>query len=136
MGIQLITNNDVFSSSDYLNPDEVGIYVSGGDTFKQANIRPLTGFASYNGPIGAAVYPNNRTFNDDDTTTIYGYVNLRADFDNSGELGQINGSISNFMTRAIYDPGDPIAPRRVPGSLTLQQANIGNSHSGFFEGGV
>ena len=134
MGVWAITNSSVLSSSSFLNPDEIGIYVDGGETFKPDNITSLTGGVSYNGPVQAHIYPNNRSIGQDDIQTVYGYVNLGANFDTADELGFVSGSMSGFHTQADYF--NSIQPRAYSGTLVLEESRIGDSHSGFFNGDV
>lgn len=59
-----------------------------------------------------------------------GRVNLNADFGDGNNLGSISGDLSN-LTVGTFDRGNDIS-----GRLLLNAANIGNDHSGFFDGDV
>lgn len=74
--------------------------------------------------------------------SVYGNINLTADFGDASSLGHIEGRIDNIKglasTESLYMPinngSTIVAP--LPGSLNLERAAIGESHSGFFAGNV
>ena len=124
---------------------EVGMFADGGDPFRQNNLRGITGNATYSGPIIAYLWPNNFKVGDNPDAQTYGGlslsdasgcdygvpnrcadINLNVNFDGNN-LGVISGTIDNLRGRD---------GTRVNGSLNLREANIGESHSGFFNSTV
>ena len=111
---------------------EFGVFVDGNDPFSQEKIGILTGTASYGG-LAFAVYLDTNT----DPVTGVGKddelladVNLTANF----ERGTIGGWLSNFRSSSDGRWTYPTSLTAFPTSLTLKDASIGDSHSGFFTG--
>ncbi len=100
---------------------ESGAFADGSDLFRQSNLTALTGTADYNGAF-AGLYADK---SEGEINYIDGAVNLTADFGGASDLGTIRGRATDIHSD---DYG------RLSGSITLGQANIGSSNSGFFEG--
>ena len=113
--------------------NEIGVFVDGGDPFLQDNFHQLTGKLSYSGPFGGSLYKNNVIAAATSTTygpSLYGEINLTADFNNISDLG----SISGYIDLEFLDQGNSI--QSYSGRLNLERSAVGNSHSGFFDGNV
>ena len=130
--------------SDIFN---IATYVVGGDPFRN-NMSSIIGTATYSGSVhGYIVKPNfiagsgspNYDLNDPihnsvndsrdvSSNYLFARISLMADFDNQNSLGSISGYVDNFTT----------VKRRnsLSGRLNLERSDIGNSHSGFFDGNV
>ena len=117
---------------------EYGVFVDGNDPFRQENLSPLTGSATYTG-WGFADYIDTNI--DPETgvgkaaslllgTGLLLDARLTANF----ESGTVSGSLSNFRSMWDSDWAHPTLLTDLPTSLTLKSASIGNSHSGFFTG--
>ena len=115
-GVWLFVPDNATSADDVV----LGAFADGNDPFRQSNLVALQGTARYVG--GAAGVYTDRSEN----WAGYwaGNVTLDADFGGRSDLGSINGSVTGIETDGEL----------VSGSLRLDQANIGSSNSGFFEG--
>ena len=123
--------------------EEIGLYVTGGNVFSN-NIQNLTGNATYSGPVIALIVPHNVPLTssiDGGRDTLFGNINLTANFEDVDSLGTISGYMNDFRHYEEIDLGNGF--RRgtgevlnYPGSLILEQVNIGNNHGGFFDGNV
>ena len=121
--------------------EEIGLYVTGGNVFSN-NIQNLTGNATYSGPVIALIVPHNVPLTssiDGGRDTLFGNINLTANFEDVDSLGTISGYMNDFRHYEEIDLGNGF--RRgtgevlnYPGSLILEQVNIGNNHGGFFGG--
>ena len=121
------------SVADLAAGSEFGAFADGSDPFDQGNIMALTGEARYDGPA-TAVYIDTA---DDKHTRLSARVSLIADFETGMELGTVRGSVRQFQTTHDGMPG----PRDLSDAeatalpdLTLDDADIGDSDSGFFTG--
>ena len=134
------TRNPPATSADI---EEIGLYVTGGNVFSN-NIQNLTGNATYSGPVMAVIVPHNVPLPssiDGGRGTLFGNINLTANFEDVDSLGTISGYMNDFRHYEEIDLGNGF--RRgtgevlnYPGSLILEQVNIGNNHGGFFDGNV
>ena len=125
-------------SAQFYKDIEYGFFVNGSDPFDQENIQPLTGTATYNGDAFALYIDTNIN-----PRTGYGKevgleasVTLTAEFGSGSENGTVSGSIRNFQSPG-YEPEYPDEPdglATVPTALTLNNAPISDTHSGFFTG--
>lgn len=115
-GVWLFVPDNATSADDVV----IGAFADGNDPFRQSNLVALQGRARYVG--GAAGVYTDRSEN----WAGYwaGNVTLDADFGGRSDLGSINGSVTG-----IEADGELVS-----GSMRLDQANIGSSNSGFFEG--
>ena len=166
MGIWFTVPPSFYSSDiiSYEDIDSIGAFVDGNDPFSQNNLQSLTGTASYSSPIKVEIYNtslNNMTdnsaraqaFNRNEIinkfdrlySPLHGNINLTVNFDGSDSLGTIEGRIGDFRASFysdnwnnddVIDFDDEIYDGYYPGQLVLDRANIGNSHSGFFNGTV
>ncbi len=113
--------------TDNLADAEVGAFVDGTDPFDDTNILALTGTATYNGGA-SALFLNAST--DEVIEVASENAVLTADFGSASALGTIEGTITEF---AQYE--DDVLVTIMPTvEVTLEQANIGGSDSGFFTG--
>ena len=132
---------------------DLGVFVDGSDPFT-GSIPSLIGKATYSGPLQIKHFNTSKDFYNELTQaneqlskihdaffkhnhgiargTLYGNINLTADFGDVNSLGHIEGRIDNIT--AIIFPG-PV-PGTLSGGLNLERAAIGESHSGFFAGNV
>ncbi len=113
------------------NPDDAESYVGGAfgdgnDPFTQSALPAVIGTADYIGEA-TGIYSATDSATENDATEI-GYFDadaiLTADFGNGSGLGTISGKLTNFE----------VDGESLQGSLILEQASIGSSDSGFFEG--
>ncbi|MCY4236061.1 MAG: hypothetical protein OXE74_07175 [Cyanobacteria bacterium MAG CAR2_bin_4] len=129
--------------------DNIGLFVSGNDPFSQNKITSLSGLVQYNGIAILSFLPNKNTTIDHyrEIREMYGNLVLRVNFGNSNELGKINGTISDFRVglevlisdrnyATIIDYDNNNLNNNLSGILYLEQANVGDSHSGFHEGNI
>jgi len=115
---------------------ESGFFVFGGDPFIQDNLTKLTGSATYLGEIAIRVIGNNRNVNINSLTGVNTFktgdiqadLTMNVNFDNEENLGSISGTIHNLQRDNLN--------LNVLGQINLHNSNIGDSHSGFFEGFV
>ena len=122
-GAWLFVPDDVTNTAGYV----AGAFADGTDPFRQADIQPLQGTATYRG-YAVGTYSLKLA----DPTGIGGFeidafdgvVALTADFASVSGLGTISGSITD-----VEVDGEPLE-----GTLNLGTAAIGSSDSGFFEG--
>ena len=117
-GVWLFVPATASNTDDYV----FGAFADGIDPFYQANIWTLTGNATYAGDA-TGVY-SEKGANSTTIGSFEGDVNLTASFGDADSGGVISGSITNFQL-----DGEATA-----GSLTLGEAAIGPSDSGFFVG--
>ncbi len=122
-GAWLFVPDDVTNSAAYV----AGTFADGTDPFRQEDIQPLQGSATYRGyavgtyslktadPAGIGSFEIN---------VFDGVVALTADFGSDSGLGTISGSITD-----VEVDGETLDAR-----LNLGTAAIGSSDSGFFEG--
>ena len=119
-GIWVYVPDDATNLHDY----EYGAFADGNDPFVQDNLAGLTGTATYTGEDSATgLYANAK---EQQNEFFEADVTLTANFGYGGELGSIEGRIHDMETDGSTLPGNP--------RLTLRSANIGVSHSGFFDG--
>ena len=122
---------------------DIGSFVTGGDLFNDNNM-PIEGEANYQGLgivisfDGNSIYysgnnTNNPTWNNNVIMAL-GDSSLSVDFG----TGIISGTISNFLGSSTKPNQNPTEGRLqdLSGELILNNAKIGNSHSGFFEGNL
>ena len=100
-----------------------GAFVDGNDPFEQSELSALTGVVTYEGEGDVTL-----VYSDADPAVRRNYfpdasVTLRVDFDNE----TISGIVRSFNA-----DGEPVNLNMA--ELTLEEANIGNSNSGFFSG--
>ena len=100
-----------------------GAFVDGNDPFKQSELSALTGVVTYEGEGDVTL-----VYSDADPTARRNYfpdasVSLTVDFDNE----TVSGTIHSFDA-----DGEPVNLSMT--ELTLGEANIGDSDSGFFSG--
>ena len=120
LGLWVYVPNGATTVTDW----EYGVFVDGSAPFDDTNLRGVTGSATYRGPaIGLAVDASET-----EETYWTAEATLNAEFGTSSALGTISGSVRNFVD---VDTNAPL-----PGALsvTLAQAPIGDSNSGFFSG--
>lgn len=119
-GVWLFVPTDEESADEFV----FGAFVDGSDRFMQNALPVLTGTARY---IGEATGIYSETEND---ATQIGYFDanatLDADFGDANGLGTIRGRLTGFE----------VDGEEIPGSLTLESAEIGASDSGFFDGSL
>ena len=129
--------------------EEIGLYVTGGNVFSN-NIQNLTGNATYSGPVYAMIVPHNVSLKTPSEFSpilgggngeFYGNITLTANFEDVNSLGIISGYMDNFRYyeqhyEGVRNSNDPTNVLIYPGSLILEQVNIGNNHGGFFDGNV
>ncbi len=123
-------------SAQFYKEIEYGFFVNGSDPFEQANIASLTGAARYDGNAFALYVDTNidPATNVGKESVLRADVALTASFGGGSENGTVSGSMRNFQH---LDPefADGIGELTTyPTELTLQSAQIGDSHSGFFTG--
>ncbi len=119
-GIWVYVPDDATNLHDY----EYGAFADGNDPFVQDNLAGLTGTATYTGEDRATGLYANAT--EQQNEFFEADVTLTANFGHGGELGSIEGRIHDIETDGATLPGNP--------RLMLGSANIGASHSGFFDG--
>lgn len=121
-------------AADSANLDDVvfGTF-AGGNTPFPANLRGVTGEATYQGDaIGLYLEetpdtPNAAAFN---ATVV-----LTANFGTGSDMGTISGTVRNFSTRPGSTSSSTDQPFSFQGtSLNLGQTPIGNTRAGFFTG--
>ena len=100
-----------------------GAFVDGNDPFEQSELSALTGVVTYEGEGDVTL-----VYSDADPAARRNYfpdasVTLRVDFDNE----TVRGTIHSFNA-----DGEPVNLNMA--ELTLEEANIGDSNSGFFSG--
>ena len=100
-----------------------GAFVDGNDPFEQSELSALTGVVTYEGEGDVTL-----VYSDADPAARRNYfpdasVTLRVDFDNE----TVSGTIRSFNA-----DGEPVNLNMA--ELTLEEANIGDSNSGFFSG--
>ena len=100
-----------------------GAFVDGNDPFEQSELSALTGVVTYEGEGDVTL-----VYSDADPTARQNYfpdasVTLKVDFDNE----TVSGTIHSFNA-----DGEPVNLNVA--ELTLEEANIGDSNSGFFSG--
>ena len=119
---------------------DIGAFVTGGDLFND-NKMPIEGEATYQGFGTVTGFEgDNLTFTNDDNKSrtnafwILGDSSLSVDFGS----GIISGKISNLQIEKVK--ANQIINENnlqdIPGELILNNAKIGNSNSGFFEGNL
>ena len=121
-----------FELADFYKEVEYGGFVNGGDPYEQDNIRALTGTATYRG--GATGWYID-TINEKGSA-LRAAATFTADFGGANGLGTVTGRVHDFESY-----GDGPAERRELNAaelgqleVILEQADIGNLHSGFFTG--
>ncbi|MCY4438760.1 MAG: hypothetical protein OXE53_00905 [Deltaproteobacteria bacterium] len=122
-GAWLFVPDDVTNSAAYV----AGTFADGTDPFRQEDIQPLQGSATYRGRTMGTY--SLKSF---DSTGIAsfeidafnGVISLMADFGDGGGLGTISGSVTDV------EVDDEV----LEATLNLGTAAIGSSGSGFFEG--
>ena len=122
-----ISNNPEFTNTRHL---AIGAFADGSDPFTQSNIQPLSGTINYSGYFQRIMYRTNSSTDNSSNGLVFGQVNLNADFGDGNDLGSVSGDLSN-LTVGTFDRGNDVS-----GRLLLNAANIGNDHSGFFDGDV
>ena len=100
-----------------------GAFVDGNDPFEQSELSALTGVVTYEGEGDVTL-----VYSDENPAARRNYftdasVTLRVDFDNE----TVSGTIHSFNA-----DGEPVNLNMA--ELTLEEANIGDSNSGFFSG--
>ena len=100
-----------------------GAFVDGNDPFEQSELSALTGVVTYEGEGDVTL-----VYSDENPAARRNYfteasVTLRVDFDNE----TVSGTIHSFNA-----DGEPVNLNMA--ELTLEEANIGDSDSGFFSG--
>lgn len=119
-GIWVYVPDDATNLHDY----EYGAFADGNDPFVQDNLAALAGTATYIGEDSATgLYANAK---EQQNEFFEADVTLTANFGYGRDLGSIEGRIHDIETDGSTLPGNP--------RLMLRSANIGASHSGFFEG--
>ena len=88
----LYVPEDVADTDDY----DFGVFAGGGDPFNIANLRALTGTATYEG-AGAGMYYVNGLSSSPEVGLFNADVELTADFGDSSATGFISGEVNNFM---------------------------------------
>ena len=119
-GIWLFVPDNRLSAGDYV----FGVFGDGSDPFEQGNLAALTGAATYEGD--AIGFYSEKTNGNTDIGEFEGDVMLTANFGSSSELGDISGSITDFVVDDVSHTG----------TLNLGTADIGSGNNGFFEGVV
>ena len=146
-----VDGSDPFTSSvssligraTYSGPIRIGFYNTNEDFYAAAACwgSPCRSIEEAQQQTDAIIKYNERI----DHGEIYGNINLTADFGDANSLGHIEGSINNIRT--FLATGRVVGPFNgtyhtdhragiLPGSLNLERAAIGESHSGFFAGNV
>ncbi len=125
-GVWLFIPDDATSADDVV----FGAFGDGADPFRQNNLMALQGEARYTGDA-TGIYSVSSTTTEDEIGYWNADADLTANFASASDLGTIGGEITGFEITEIA--GIDVAERQT-GSLTLQEANIGSSDSGFFEG--
>ena len=118
-GVWLFIPDGAASADDVV----FGAFGDGADPFRQSNLVALQGTARYTGDA-TGIYSVSSTTTEDEIGYWDADATLEANFGGASELGTIDGSIT----------GIDLDGEREAGSLTLQEASIGSSDSGFFEG--
>ena len=93
----------LYVPDDAAEPDDVpptlgydfGVFASGGDPFATANLRGLTGTATYEGDAGGMYYVGGLS-SSPDVGSFTAEVELTANFGSNVETGTIGGQVSNF----------------------------------------
>ena len=93
----------LYVPEDAAEPDDVpptlgydfGVFASGGDPFTAANLRALTGTATYEGDSAGMYYVGGLS-GTPDVGSFTADVELTADFGSNVETGTIGGQVSNF----------------------------------------
>ena len=113
-----------------------GAFADGSDPFNQSNLAALQGTASYVGEA-AGVYSIDKSGGSNYAPVTGGSVRLEADFDNSSNLGTISGTITNMKFSGYGNNDDLVSLEPAfTADFKLEEADIGPSNHGFFDGSV